>query len=122
MQGQSVKIVGVRCKVVFLLLFFVVLLYKTSRVALSSCSSMIIRARGTTGETGPGMRARGNHLRRDMCLFRDPERRTLGRGSFSREGYIGFKFQRCQGIVAGGPRELGGLLLWPTETKARGGQ
>ena len=98
------------------------ILSSTSRVALSSCSSMIIRARGTTGETGPGMRARGNHWRRDMCLFRDPERRTLGRGSSSREGYIGFKFQRCQGIVAGGSRELGGLLLWPTETKARGGQ
>ena len=97
-------------------------LYTTSRVALLSCSSMTITARGTTGETGPGMRARGNHLRRDMCLFRDPERRRLGRGSSSRERYICFKFQRCQGIVAGGPRELGGLLLWPRETKARGGQ
>ena len=96
-------------------------LYTTSRVALLSCSSMIITARGTTGETGPGMRARGNHLRRDMCLFRDPERRTLGRGSSSRERYIRFNFG-CQGIVAGGPRELGGLLLWPRETKARGGQ
>ena len=97
-------------------------LYTTSRGALLSCSSMIIRARGTTGETGPGMRARGNHLRRDMCLFRDPERRRLGRGSSSREGYFRFKFQIGQGIVAGGPRELGGLLLWPRETKARGGQ
>ena len=98
------------------------ILSSTSRVALSSCSLMIIRVHGTTGEIWPGMKARGNHWRRDMCLFRDPERRTLGRGSSSREGYIGFKFQRCQGIVAGGPRELGGLLLWPRETKARGGQ
>ena len=86
------KIVGLRCKVVFLLLlFFVVLLHTTSRVVLSSCSWMIIRARGTTGETGPGMRARGNHSRRDMCLFRNPERGRLGSGYSSREGYIGFK-------------------------------
>ena len=85
------KIVGLRCKVVFLLFFVVVLLYTTFRVALSSCSLMIITVRGTTGETWPGMRERGNHWRRDMCLFRDPERRTLGRGSSSREGYIGFK-------------------------------
>ena len=98
------------------------ILSSISRVALSSCSSMIITARGMTAEAGPGMRERGNHLRRDLCLFRDPERRRLGRGSSSREGYFRFKFQRGQGIVAGGPRELGGLLLWPRETKAKGRQ
>ena len=114
------KIVGLRCKVVRELMY--VSLYSKSRVALSSCSSMIIRARATTAEAGPGMRERGNHSRRDLCLFRDPERRRLGRGSSSREGYFRFKFQIGQGIVAGGPRELGGLLLWPRETKARGGQ
>ena len=45
-----------------------------------------------------------------------------GEGLFlKRKVYIRFNFG-CQGIVAGGPRELGGLLLWPRETKARGGQ